>query len=100
MEHKNQLIVEFTKHIVTISMATIGLLITGLNTFLKDSYETSAFIWALRFLTFAILSAVVSQAALVDEHPAFGFITEVHVLAIAWLCFLAGVFLTMYGLIG
>jgi tellurite resistance protein TehA-like permease len=103
MEHRNNLALEITKNIITISMATIGLLVSGAATIFKDSHKFSDFMPAILLLVVAIILAVLAQMALVNsaqrDGKAFGVITDEHMINSSWLFFLAGVCFCAYQLL-
>lgn len=102
MEHRNNIIIEITKHIITISMATIGLLVSGLSSVLKATYELSEFMPAICFFTLAVLLSIVVQAALVSliqgEGRIFNKINYEHILISSWGSFLIGIAIVLYKL--
>lgn len=102
MEHRNTLAIEVTKHIITISMATIGLLISGLATIFKGSYTINDFSVPILSFIFAIVFAVLSQIALVSkaqkDRLAFGILKDEHIIIAAWGAFLIGISLTTINL--
>ena len=102
MEHRNTLALEVTKHIITISMAAIGLIVSGLATILKGSYNTSDFSISILFFIFAIIFAVLSQIALVSNSQgdglAFGIVKDEHIIIMSWGTFLLGMGIATYNL--
>lgn len=95
MEHRNHLALEVTKHIITISMAAIGLLVSGIATVFKDTHELTDFTLALLSFALAIVFAVLSQMALVShaqgDKKAFGIIKDEYIINTSWAMFLLGI---------
>ncbi|MBA1420055.1 MAG: hypothetical protein FAF03_04130 [Epsilonproteobacteria bacterium] len=102
MEHRNTLALEVTKHIITISMATIGLLVSGLATIFKGSYTINDFSVPILFFILAIVFAILSQMALVSkaqgDRLAFGVLKDEHIIIAAWGAFLIGILITTINL--
>lgn len=98
MEHRNTLALEVTKHIITISMASIGLLVSGLATIFKDSYTIDDFTVPILFFILTIIFAVLSQIALVSKSQgdelAFGILKDEHIIIAAWGAFLIAISIT------
>ncbi|MBU1215783.1 hypothetical protein KJ870_11025 [bacterium] len=103
MEHRNTLALEVTKHIITISMTSIGLLVSGLATIFKVSYTINDFSIPILFFIFAIVFAVLSQIALVSKSQgdrlAFGVVKDEYIIMTAWGTFLIGIFITIINLL-
>ena len=101
LEHRNTLALEVTKQIITLSVSTIGLLIVALKTIL-EGHEINDFYYPTLSLTFAIISAVLAQMALIGkaqgDRKAFYIISDQTMIIVAWAFFLLGIFLTLYTL--
>lgn len=96
MEHRNNLALEITKHIVIVSMAAIGLVIAGTQTAFKETHLLSDFMFSIWAFALAIILSVLSQMALVSfsqgDRKAFGLIKDEWIINSSFACFLAGIF--------
>ncbi|MBL0561409.1 hypothetical protein [Aeromonas hydrophila] len=100
MEHRNNLALEVTKHIITICMAAIGLLVSGASTILSGTHSLNDFFYPIILFSIAILFSVLSQIALVGnsqgERLAYGFIKDEHFIIAAWIFFLSGISFSLF----
>ncbi|ANU38284.1 hypothetical protein RJD38_18935 [Vibrio scophthalmi] len=103
MEHRNTLMLELSKLMITLSTGAIGFLLTTASTLFVNSHQASSFYLPIGGFLCAILFSMLSVMGLIDiaenKKPKFKIITDKNVFMIAWAAFLVGLGATVFELI-